>query len=97
MTESEFILTQERIENIEAHCASIEKDMTEYMEKNPKGNDQWLEARVRLLEEQVKELRESRNAARTKADSRCHDTNELSSSDIPIDSVVIDDSCGQTL
>lgn len=54
--EADFVLTQERIDNVEAHCVSIEKDMAEYMERNPKGTDQWLEERVRALEEQVKIL-----------------------------------------
>lgn len=66
MTESEFVLIQERIKNVEAHCMSIEKDLCEYKENNPKGNDQWLEARVRRLEEQVKELS---NGKRTTSDS----------------------------
>lgn len=57
-----FVLTQERIENISNHCASLEKEMMDYMEKSPKGTDQWLEARVRRLEEQVKELQDAKRA-----------------------------------
>lgn len=57
-----FVLTQEQIENVSDHCTSLEKTMTEYMEKNPKGTDEWLEARIRRLEEQVKELQDAKRA-----------------------------------
>jgi hypothetical protein len=32
-------------------------DMIDYMETNPKGDDDWFEVRLRTLERQIKELR----------------------------------------
>jgi hypothetical protein len=84
MTEDEFVLTQERINNIEAHCRSIERDMAEYMSDNPKGNDQWIEKRVRVLEDKVNLLmdqyikaKDLRNGKGTKADSRSGSSDKL--------------------
>ncbi len=54
MTEEEFVLTQERIDNIEAHCMSIEKDLAWHKENTTSGD--WLEKRVIALEHQVREL-----------------------------------------
>lgn len=78
MTEAEFELTQERISNVEAHCIAIERDMADYMEKNPKHSEQWLEARIRQLEAQVKELMDWKNGKRTETHRQCDDQNELS-------------------
>ncbi len=54
MTESEFILAQERIDNVEARCDALHKDLAEYAEANP--SDDWLEKRVMALEDQVRLL-----------------------------------------
>jgi hypothetical protein len=51
---------EERISNIEAHIKSVEMDMIDYMETNPKGDDDWFEVRLRTLERQIKELRNAK-------------------------------------
>ena len=54
MTEEEFVLTQERIDNVEAYCASIEKDLAWHKENNI--SCEWLEKRVIALEHQVRDI-----------------------------------------
>lgn len=54
MTETEFVLTQERIDNVEAHCASLEKDLAWHKENTTSGD--WLEKRVIALEHEVRLL-----------------------------------------
>ena len=48
---------EERLLNIEARIRDIFLVLVEYMETNPKADDQWVEARLRALEGHVKELR----------------------------------------
>lgn len=75
MKEDEFVLTQERLHNIEARFVSMETDIAEFMAENPKSNDQWVEKRIRVLEDKVRWLLECfgksgklYNGKRTKAD-----------------------------
>ena len=45
---------EERLFNIEDGVIALRKEMIEYMEKNPKCEDQWIEMRLRALEHQIK-------------------------------------------
>lgn len=47
------IRIDERIDSLEAHILSVEKDFARYAEQNPKISDDWAEARIRGLEEKV--------------------------------------------
>ena len=44
----------DRLDNIEAYTRSVEIDLQEYANDNPKSSDQWVEERLRALEDQVK-------------------------------------------
>ncbi len=48
----------EQLENLKARCDSIQKDLCEYTEANPKYDDQWTEERLRALELKVKRMEE---------------------------------------
>jgi len=94
MTEAEFELTQERIDNVEAHCIALERDMVEYMDKNPKGTDQWMEARIRRLEAQIKELMDWKNGKGSETDSQCDVAHNVSQDNISNDIDFVDDKSG---
>ena len=71
---SYFSKLEDKIENLENFCRSNEKDLQEYAEKNPKGDDTWTEQRLRKLEMDNAKMhisfRElSDNIARTHEDS----------------------------
>ena len=55
MNETEKRFLENRFLNLDARCTAIEHELIDYMEKNPKGNDQWTEARLTALETKVKE------------------------------------------
>ena len=46
----------EKIANMENRQHALETEFIDYAEKNPKGNDSWTEARLRALEDQLKNL-----------------------------------------
>ena len=50
--------TEEIMQNIIGRCDDLEKTMIDYMEKNPKHSDDWIEARLRKLEDDTKFLLE---------------------------------------
>jgi hypothetical protein len=52
------ISDQEIIQNLDARFTALEIMMIEYMEKNPKHSDDWIEARLRKLEADTKFLME---------------------------------------
>ncbi len=54
------ILLEEELANLWARCDSIQADMADYMEANPKCDDQWTEERLRVLEGKVKELEDAK-------------------------------------
>ena len=49
-----LIQNQERMDNALARMDAIEARMVDYMEANPKCDDQWTEQRLRVLELKVK-------------------------------------------
>lgn len=53
-----YLELEDRLFNIESSIIALRVDMIEYMEKNPKHNDRWLEARLRALEHQIKHISE---------------------------------------
>lgn len=56
MTPEELELMKERMNNLEAYCKSIERDFVEHVSDNLSSNDQWVEKRLRVLEDKVKWL-----------------------------------------
>ncbi len=52
-----MIQIQEKTENVLGRCAALEAMMVDYMEANPKVDDQWTEERLRALEMKVKGLK----------------------------------------
>ena len=48
----------DQIDNLNNRIQGLTLDFLEYAEKNPKGDDQWMEARIRALEGKVKILEE---------------------------------------
>ncbi len=58
MNDHALSLLLERITNLGNHIFSVENNLIDYMEKNPKVDDQWLEQRLRALEDQLKTLKE---------------------------------------
>jgi hypothetical protein len=51
---------EERLSNMDNLIRSVNIDMIDYMERNPKGDNDWFEVRLRALEIQVKELRNAK-------------------------------------
>jgi hypothetical protein len=49
---------EERFSNLNGLVYSLQKDMVDYMQANPKCDDQWTEERLRALELKVKELQD---------------------------------------
>ena len=47
-----------RFMNIDARITALENEFINYTESEPKSSDQWMEARLRALEAQVKHLME---------------------------------------
>lgn len=56
MNDNALALLLERITNLGNHVFSVENNLIDYMEKNPKGDNQWFEARLRALEDKFKNL-----------------------------------------
>ena len=56
MNNNALNLLLEKIGNIEARIHSVQIEMIDYMEKNPKGDGQWTEERLRALEALCKAL-----------------------------------------
>ena len=52
--ESIFTQVSDRMDNIEGRMSTLEKDLTEYCEHNPKIDEQWAEERLRALELMMK-------------------------------------------
>lgn len=51
-------LEEVRFINIDARITALENEFISYVESEPKSSDQWMEARLRALEAQVKQLME---------------------------------------
>jgi hypothetical protein len=54
MNENAMNILLEKLANIENRQHALEVEFIDYAEKNPKGNDQWTEQRLRALEEIIK-------------------------------------------
>jgi len=54
MESSSLLILLEKIGNLEARQHSLEVEFIDYIERNPKGSDQWIEARLRALEDRQK-------------------------------------------
>ena len=48
----------DKMDNLEDQVNGFYKEFIEYMEHNPKADEQWAEERLRALEHQVKELKD---------------------------------------
>lgn len=68
MTETEFVLMQEKIDNLEGYCLEIDNNLNWYKENNTSSD--WLEKRVIALEEQVRMLIHRTNPHVTTAQKR---------------------------
>ncbi len=47
----------EELLNLKSHISSIEIDLRDYADEHPKSSDQWVEERIRALEDEVKALK----------------------------------------
>lgn len=54
MNESSLALLMDELANLSNRIHAVESALISYMEKNPKGDDQWIEVRLRALEDMVK-------------------------------------------
>jgi hypothetical protein len=62
MNEVEKRFLENRFLNLDARCTAIEVEFTDYMETNPKGDDQWTEVRLRAIEDWQRDAKQVHNA-----------------------------------
>lgn len=56
MNENAMNVLLQKIGNIENRQHALETEFIDYSDKNPKGNNEWFESRLRALEDQIKKL-----------------------------------------